>query len=106
MTRGAMRPTEHDAVWPDPSSRRRDLLRANGVLSPELTMPPLLFRRCRGFGCEEVSAVYQHPMQDDRQLAPNATFALRIPARIASRIAQLFSDDPFTGLVRMTFAAS
>ena len=31
---------------------------------------------------------------------------LRNTQRIASRIAQLFSNDPFTGLVRMTFAAS
>jgi len=39
-------------------------------------------------------------------LRAKATLALRIPARIANRIAQLFSNDPFTGLVRMTFAAS
>ena len=36
----------------------------------------------------------------------NATFALRMPARLATRIAQLFSEDPFTGRVRMTLAAS
>ena len=36
----------------------------------------------------------------------SATFALRMPARLATRIAQLFSDEPFTGLVRMTLAAS
>ena len=36
----------------------------------------------------------------------NATFAFRMPARFATRIAQLFSDEPLTGRVRMTLAAS
>jgi hypothetical protein len=31
---------------------------------------------------------------------------LRMPERAASRAAQLFSSEPFTGRVRMTFAAS
>src|SRR3954468_16441089 len=39
-------------------------------------------------------------------LRASATLALRIPARMARRMAQLFSDDPFTGRVRMTLAAS
>ena len=36
----------------------------------------------------------------------SATFALRMPAHFATRIAQLFSDEALTGLVRMTLAAS
>ena len=36
----------------------------------------------------------------------SATLALRMPARAATRAAQLFRADPFTGFVRMTFAAS
>jgi hypothetical protein len=39
-------------------------------------------------------------------LRASATFAFRMPARFATRIAQLFSKDPFTGRVRMTLAAS
>ena len=39
-------------------------------------------------------------------LRASATFALRMPARLATRIAQLFNDEPLTGLVRMTLAAS
>jgi hypothetical protein len=29
-----------------------------------------------------------------------------MPARLATRIAQLFSNEPLTGLVKMTLAAS
>jgi hypothetical protein len=36
----------------------------------------------------------------------SATLALRMPARLARRAAQLFKAEPFTGFVRMTFAAS
>ena len=39
-------------------------------------------------------------------LRARATLALRMPARLANRIAQLFRVEPFTGRVRMTFAAS
>jgi hypothetical protein len=33
-------------------------------------------------------------------LLANATLGLRMPARLATRIAQLFSDEPLTGRVR------
>src|SRR3954453_11981831 len=39
-------------------------------------------------------------------LRASATLALRIPARMVRRMAQLFSNDPFPGRVRMTLVAS
>jgi hypothetical protein len=39
-------------------------------------------------------------------LRAKATFALRTPARFATASAQRFSAEPFTGRVRMMFAAS
>ena len=39
-------------------------------------------------------------------LRASATFAFFMPARLAMASAQLFSAEPFTGRVRMTFAAS
>jgi len=45
-------------------------------------------------------------MQDSASLRASATLALLMPARLAIRIAQLFScEQPLTGFVSMTWAA-
>jgi len=62
--------TEHFSAWPDPSSRRWDLLRASGVVFARTGKYLLLL--CRSTRCfigEKLRIVCQHPMQNDRQLA-------------------------------------
>ena len=55
---------------------------------------------------DEVRSIGQHAVQNHGDLRASATLALRIPARAARRIPQLFRVEPFTGRVRMTLAAS
>ena len=90
-----------------PSSRRRDLLRAAGVCPPELE----IFLLSIYASTAALPAANSVPSTNIRcritaSFRASATFALRMPARLATRIAQLFSDEPLTGLVRMTLAAS
>ena len=60
----------------------------------------------RSFLGEEGCSIDQHAVQNHGELAGEPTFALRMPARAAKRIPQLFNVEPLTGRVRMTLAAS
>src|SRR5215213_8905002 len=95
-----------DAAWPDPSSRRRDLAPGGWCPPPELLISPPLLQAAAAAR----SALNGVPSTSIRCITTasflaRATLALRRPARRASRAAQLFRAEPFTGRVRMMCAS-
>ena len=91
-----------------PSSRRRDLAPGGWCREP---LEPLISLSLAGYGSrfvsEEFRTVDEHSVQNHpASLRATATLALRMPARAATRIPQLFRSEPLTGRVRMTLAAS
>src|SRR5919106_2448381 len=109
---------EHCAAWPDPSSRRPDLLRAAGIERPPEHVLVASGWSAGGPGRlagVEGRAVGEHAVQDHgelagerhpRVMARGQLLAFCIPARPATRIAQLFEVEPLTGRARITCAAS
>ena len=61
----------------------------------------------RHSGRSEQRSIDQHAMHDHGELAGERTFAFFMPARLASRIAQLLSAvQPLSGWVRIMWPAS
>src|SRR4051794_2407296 len=81
-------------------------LRAAGALRPYPSIsPPLLQAAAAWSAANGVPSTSMRCITTESFLA-RATLALRMPARLARRAAQLFSAEPFTGRVRMMLAAS
>src|SRR5918998_3929829 len=82
-------------------------LRAAGAFPPEPSIcPPLLQAAAAARSATKGVPPTSILCRTTANFLASATLALRRPARLAMRAAQLFSAEPFTGRVRMTFAAS
>src|SRR5215212_3218278 len=94
------------AAWPDPSSRRRDLAPGGWCPPPESSIsPPLPQAAAAAWSAANgVPSTSMRCITTESFLA-SATLALRMPARRASRAAQLFSAEPFTGRLRIMCAS-
>ena len=112
--RGLLKVAPLEQMRPDLIRRPGDGTGSGRLVSgpPELMISPFAMPSfCYAMAAAALSAMNVVPSASIRcsttaNLRARATLALRIPARLASRIAQLFRVDPFTGLVRMTLAAS
>src|SRR5918997_4162036 len=94
-------------AWPDPASRRRDLAPGDWCLQPPGTLdlsPSFQAAAAARSAANGVPSASILCITTASFLA-SATLALLKPARLAMRAAQLLSDEPFTGRVRMTFAS-